>query len=176
VSRLYLSPLGALDRGLVPAVALGLEAVFPLEVELATLPLDPETVWDMERGQYHSTELINLLVKAGAFRDGDRILGMTEGDLFVPILTFVFGEAQVGGKGAVFSLARLRPSFYGLPEDKELLRSRAVKEAVHEVGHTLGLLHCQSYDCAMRASTNAGEVDLKPAALCPDCRRRLPQF
>ena len=173
MSRLYLSPLGALDRGWGPAVAEGLEAVFPLQVELATLAVDPEAVWDAERGQYYSTPLIELIVQAGILHDGDRILGMTEGDLFVPILTFVFGEAQVGGQGAVFSVARLRPSFYGLPEDQNLLRARAVKEAVHEVGHTLGLLHCQSYDCAMRACTNAGEVDLKPAALCPACRGQV---
>ena len=174
MSRLYLSPLGALDRGLVPAVAEGLEAVLPLTVELATLPVDPEKVWDEDRGQYHSTSLLDLLVGAGDLTDGERILGMTEGDLYIPILTFVFGEAQVNGAGAVFSVARLRQSFYGLPEDRNLLAERAVKEALHEVGHTFGLLHCRSPDCVMRASTNAGEVDLKPAALCADCRRLLP--
>jgi archaemetzincin len=173
LSRLYLSPLGVLDRGLVPAVAEGLEAAFPLTVELATLPVDPGAAWDEERGQYYSTPLIELLVEAVTPKCGERILGITEVDLFIPILTFVFGEAQVNGAGAVFSVARLRNTFYGLPEDPDLLADRAVKEALHEVGHTFGLLHCVSPYCAMRASTNAGEVDLKPAALCADCNRRV---
>jgi archaemetzincin len=173
MSRLLLSPLTALDRGLIPAVAEGLEAALPLTVELATLPVDQEDVWDEERGQYHSTFLLDLLVAAGGLGNGDRILGITEGDLFIPILTFVFGEAQVGGPGAIFSVARLRPTFYGLGDDPGLLIDRAVKEALHEVGHTFGLLHCRHPECAMRASTNAGEVDLKPASLCKDCRQLL---
>jgi len=171
--RLLLSPLSALDRGLVPAVAEGLEAALPLTVELATLPVALEKVFDEERGQYHSTPMLDLLVEIAGPRDGERIMGITEDDLFIPILTFVFGEAQVGGPGAVFSVARLRPTFYGLPDDPSLLIQRAVKEAIHEVGHTFGLLHCRNPECAMRASTNAGEVDLKPASLCSECARRV---
>ena len=173
MSRLLITPLSALDRGLVPAVAVGLEAALPVTVELATLPIDPETVRDAERGQYHATRLLDLLVAAGDLPNGDRILGVTEVDLYIPILTFVFGEAQVGGPGAVMSVARLRPTFYGMPENRPLLIERAVKEALHEVGHTFGLLHCRNLDCAMRSSTNAGEVDLKPAALCRECRERV---
>ena len=44
-----------------------------------------------------------------------RLLGVTERDLFVPVLSFVYGQAQLGGRVAVVSLARLRPEFHGLP-------------------------------------------------------------
>ena len=72
----------------------------------------------------------------------NRLLGITDVDLFIPMLSFVLGQAQLGGPTAVVSVARLRQEFYGLPPDLPLLRARAVKEAVHEIGHTFGLTHC----------------------------------
>jgi archaemetzincin len=171
LNRLLLVPLADVDRKLVRDVARGLRQALRVEVERVFIDVDPERVLDPDRAQYHSTPLIDQLVALGAPAPEERILGMTEGDLFVPILTFVFGEAQVGGPGAVFSVKRLRPTFYGMPENRKLLVSRAVKEALHEVGHTLGLLHCRSAECVMRASTNAREVDLKPARFCRECAR-----
>ena len=97
------------------------------------------------------------------------MIGVTAADLFVPVLTYVFGEAQLGGRAAVVSTHRLRPEAYGLPADDDLLTARAEKEALHELGHTYGLLHCPAPDCVMRASTYAEEIDLKPAALCERC-------
>jgi archaemetzincin len=94
-------------------------------------------------------------------------------DLYIPILTFVFGEAQVGGPCAVVSLHRLRQEFYGLPEDREILRYRLVKEAVHEIGHTLDLTHCDDYRCAMAPSHAVEWIDLKDSALCASCQSRV---
>jgi archaemetzincin len=97
------------------------------------------------------------------------MLGVTEHDLFVPVLTYVFGEGQVEGHSAVVSTCRLRESFYGLPDRSGLLRERLLKEAVHEIGHTYGLRHCRDWRCVM-ASTHAVErLDLKGAAFCPAC-------
>jgi archaemetzincin len=121
---------------------------------------------------------VTLLVRSPAVAvspegagEGARILGVTEMDLFVPVLTFVFGEAQLDGRCAVISLQRLREEFYGLPANPALLRERAVKEAVHELGHTFGLRHCPDWRCVM-ASTHAVErLDLKSAEFCEGCRR-----
>jgi archaemetzincin len=105
--------------------------------------------------------------------DSWRILGVTAVDLYIPILTFVFGEAQMGGPCAVVSSYRLRQEFYGLPADKDLLRDRLLKEAVHEIGHTLNLTHCDDYRCAMAPSHAVEWIDLKDSGLCSACEGRI---
>jgi archaemetzincin len=101
--------------------------------------------------------------------DAARIIGITEGDLAIPTLTFVFGQAQLDGPVAVVSLARLRQEFYGLPADDALLRERVVKEVLHEVGHTFGLTHCQEARCVMSLATDIRMVDNKEERYCASC-------
>jgi len=102
-----------------------------------------------------------------------RVLGVTAADLYIPILTFVFGEAQLRGQCALVSLHRLRQEFYGLPADPGLLRERLLKEAVHELGHTLELTHCDDYGCVMAASHSVEWIDLKGAVPCSVCQRKV---
>jgi archaemetzincin len=103
--------------------------------------------------------------------DGGTVLGVTDRDLFIPILTYVFGEAQLSGRAAVVSLARLVDdvALRGRP----LLLERAAKEAIHEVGHAFGLVHCLWEGCVMGRSPAVREVDEKTAELCDDCRAVL---
>lgn len=124
--------------------------------------------------QYSSAGLLVALA-AGAAADAVT-LGVTEKDLCLPMLSFVFGHAQLGGRVAVVSLARLRQEFYGLPPDAVLLQERAAKEAVHEVGHAYGLVHCPDPECAMSLSTGIEQVDAKQAALCRTCRALLREL
>ena len=93
--------------------------------------------------------------------DAYKLLAVTERDLFIPVLTFVFGQAQLGGRVGVVSLARLRQEFYGLPPDRDVLLDARVKEALHETGHLFGLVHCADRDCAMSLSTGIRQIDLK---------------
>ena len=95
-------------------------------------------------------------------------------DLYIPVLTFVFGEAQLADGGAVVSAHRLRQEFYGLPTDPELLHQRLLKEALHELGHTYGLRHCPDYTCVMSASNGVERIDLKRPDFCPACAQLLP--
>jgi archaemetzincin len=106
-------------------------------------------------------------------RDSWRVLGVAGVDLYIPILTFVFGEAQMGGPCAIISSHRLRQEFYGLPEDSSLFHSRLIKEAVHEIGHTLDLAHCDDYSCAMAASHAVEWIDLKQNIFCRSCASRV---
>ena len=100
-----------------------------------------------------------------------RVLGVTACDLYVPVLTFVFGEAQLDGNCAVVSTARLHEEFYGLPAREDLLRERLVKEAAHELGHTFGLRHCADWRCVMASSHAVERLDVKGAEFCAACRK-----
>ena len=101
------------------------------------------------------------------------LIGVTSVDLFTPVLTHVFGEGQLDGRVAVVSSHRLRPEAYGLPVNETLVFTRLEIEAVHELGHTFGLLHCFEPDCVMHASTYVEEIDLKSSEFCTECLRTL---
>jgi archaemetzincin len=100
-------------------------------------------------------------------------IGVVDVDLFIPVLTFVFGEAQLGGPAAVVSTHRLTNTFYGLPRDDDLMLRRLEKEIIHELGHTFGLYHCHQFECVMRSSTYVEEIDMKRAHPCPACAGAL---
>ena len=100
---------------------------------------------------------------------------MTERDLYIPILTFVFGEAQMGGPAAVVSYHRLMQEFYGLPANLDLLANRLLIESVHELGHTLHLMHCREYRCAMAASHAVEWIDIKDSGFCDECLAKAVQ-
>ncbi len=143
--------------------------------DLPAQPIDLPPIdfaFDPARGQYASTTVLEMLA-AICPDDALKLLAVTNRDLFIPALTFVFGQAQLGGRVAVVSLARLKQEFYGLPPDREALRERAVKEALHEAGHLFGLLHCADRGCAMSLSTGVRHIDGKHAKFCGPCVGRL---
>lgn len=146
--------------------------VFHHPVEIAPRLSDVDFAFDPSRDQYASRPILAALLRERS--DGvEKILGVTGLDLFVPVLTFVFGEAQLGGHAAVVSCCRLANDFYGMPPDTEILQERLEKEAIHELGHTFGLLHCPDGLCVMRSSTYVEELDLKDVGFCMDCGSRL---
>jgi archaemetzincin len=154
-------------QGLLPRLALCLTEVFGLAVEVRRPWFDPELAFDPARGQYNSTLLLAQL-QAGP-PEAARIVGVTSVDLFIPVLSYVFGEAQVPGRAAVVSLHRLDPQSYGLPADPARLTQRLEKETLHELGHTFGLIHCRHPGCVMRSSTYVEEIDLKESRFCEAC-------
>lgn len=131
-----------------------------------------EFAYDAGRRQYGSFAVLELLVRICP-ADALKLLAVTECDLFIPVLTFVFGHAQLGGRVGLISFARLRQEFYGLAPNREVFLERAYKEALHETGHTFGLVHCADRNCAMSLATNVRQIDLKHAAFCGACAARL---
>lgn len=145
---------------------------FDCEIEVTPLWFDVEQSFDASRNQYNSTTLLKLLLSRGA-PSHVKILGVTSVDLFIPVLSYVFGEAQLGGAASLVSSHRLDNTVYGLPYSEELLIDRLEKEATHELGHTFGLVHCRDLDCVMHVSTYVEDIDLKSADFCLTCREAL---
>jgi len=165
---LYVGGLGPeTDREALARIRGTAAAMFRAPVKEIELP-EVEFAYDPGRGQYRSIAVLEMLAKSCP-ADARKLVAVTERDLFVPVLTFVFGQAQLDGQVAVVSLARLRQEFYGLPENREIFLERVVKEALHEAGHTFGLVHCADAGCAMSLATNVRHIDRKRAGFCPSC-------
>lgn len=161
--------IGPLEPDLPNPAMAALGEQFESDVVMLDAIAVPEGIYDPKRNQHNSELLLRYLL---AHRpDGvDKLLGMTNIDLFIPMLSFVFGQAQLNGGMAVVSTARLRQEFYHLPPLPTLTMQRLAKEAVHEIGHAFGLTHCVNRGCAMSLSTSLQNLDRKDAALCADCR------
>jgi archaemetzincin len=146
--------------------------IYSRPIKLLADGVDLQQAYSPERNQYHATLILASLLR-NLPDPSSKIVGITSVDLFVPVLTFVFGQAQLDGPGALLSTFRLRNEFYGLPPDENLLLDRTIKEAVHELGHSFGLVHCTEPDCVMSSSTYVEEVDLKADWYCPSCEEAM---
>jgi archaemetzincin len=141
---------------------------FQVMVQTRAPWFDPGVSFDHSRRQYNANVLLRELL-TDPDGEGTKILGVTGCDLFAPALTYVFGEAQLNGRAGIVSIERLRSEAYGLYPNDRLLRRRLQKEAIHELGHTYGLVHCRDASCVMHASTWAEQIDFKSARFCIRC-------
>ncbi|MGC2109542.1 MAG: hypothetical protein WA655_08495 [Candidatus Korobacteraceae bacterium] len=174
MKHLQLLPVGSPDPRLLEWLRQALYEKFRVPAEILSPALDASFALHAERQQYHSSEILGAMQR---YINGNtwRLLGVTQFDLYIPILTFVFGEAQLGGKAALVSHHRLQQEFYGLPQDMDVLANRLLVESVHELGHTLRLTHCHDYRCAMAPSHAVEWIDIKDSGFCEDCLARALQ-
>jgi len=173
-TAIHIVPVGpGVSISLLDDLAAALARIFRVSCHVQDEPpVDADFAFDARRGQYHATSILRRIHELAADRDV-RLIGVTRHDLFVPILTFVFGEAELGGRCALVSIQRLEERFYGLPVRQELLRERLIKEAVHEIGHTYGLRHCEDWRCVMTSSHGVEKLDVKNPDFCRQCRRLI---
>jgi archaemetzincin len=172
MNLVHLLPVGTVEPSLLESLHHLLPRCLPVRCEIVAAPFEPATAYHAERQQFHSSEILQRMAELRSARAW-RLLAVADVDLYIPILKYVFGEAQLGGPCAIVSAYRLRQDFYGLEGDQDLLHTRLLKESVHELGHTLDLRHCQDYRCAMASSHAVEWIDLRESTLCESCRTQL---
>jgi archaemetzincin len=137
--------------------------------------LDLSDFFDPARRQYNADKILSTVDMLYG-NDSFRIIGLFNVDLFIPVLTYIFGQAYLNGRTSIASAYRLNNEAYGLKADDKLMLERFSKEIIHELGHTLGLIHCHFPTCVMRAGTYVEDIDQKGAAFCSDCRQTLAKM
>ena len=102
-----------------------------------------------------------------------KIIVICNMDAYSGELNFVFGEAHLGGRVAAIYLPRLRSEFYNLEPNELIFYDRISKEAIHELGHSFGLFHCNNKKCVMYFSNSLYDTDFKNRTFCRNCKNKL---
>ena len=167
---IILVSIGEVDEASIKTLNQPLAEIFGQGTQIGDSIALPLESWNARRGQHLASLLLAKLPSPPSL--GDRVLGVVDVDIFAPGLNFVFGEADIARKRALISLWRLSQEFYGLPQNENLFRERALKEAVHELGHTYGLEHCLDSNCVMHFSNSLHDTDMKGWDFCPNCQEK----
>ncbi len=171
---ILLVPIGEVEADLAAWLAEELGSALGCPVTVGEAVPIPKGGYDPHRRQYRGEAMLAALRAVST--PAGRVLGLADVDCYAPGLNFIFGQAALRGREAFVALPRLRPSFYGLPDDLPLFRQRVLKEAVHELGHTWGLGHCPDPRCVMHFSNTLHDTDVKGASFCSRCRQNLPRW
>jgi len=166
---------GPVDVRLLERVRGQVEVAFGVPTSVRAVNGPPADTLDPQRKQRSSTKILRWILERtppGPLR----VVGITDADLFIPVLTFVFGEAQLGGRAAVVSTARLKATAGRRPVPPGLLTRRLLRECLHELGHSFGLTHCPDAACVMSRCHSVADLDNQRAGFCRDCRQRLRIF
>ncbi len=168
-----IAPLGPVDGVAVSVAAANLQAVLGLPADVLPPADDPAYALIPARRQYNALPILEDLQQG--VPEGTIRVGILNGDLCLPIFSYVLGEAQVGGSAAVISLFRLRKGEEGRSVSPERLYQRLAKVALHEAAHVLGLTHCREDGCLMRFSLGTEHIDALSMRFCAQCALRVVQ-
>ncbi len=163
---------GLFEKKLTGKVVLDVSREFTHPVELKDSSLDISRFYNPGRRQYDANKLLQA-ISEWAPSDEVKVMGIVRVDLYIPILTYIFGQAKLNGYTGLASLYRLRNEHYGLEADYDLLIDRFSKVIIHELGHTFGLIHCSNPVCVMRSCTYVEDLDQKEKQFCFRCRTEL---
>lgn len=183
VTTVGIQPFDGFDESLTDTVATSIREVYGFRVVmLPALPLPNNAYVNIKSPRYRADTLIRYLKKVKP-DSIDYILGLTSHDISTtkkgpdrktkkPESKYsdwgIFGLAFSPGRSCIVSTFRLNN------HNKALLITRLKKVSVHELGHNLGLRHCNSPNCVMRdAEETIKTVDKVNLTLCDDCKRKI---
>lgn len=172
---IFLVPLKFSNQQLLKKIVEELSKRFTNKIKVIKLEANIDDFFSIERQQFYSTQIIAEIMKQTEQIHG-KVIILTEVDIFVPALTFIFGEAQLNGKHSIVSVCRLHEEFYSGLSNFKLLIERSIKEILHELGHNYGLRHCLDWNCVMHASHGIEEVDIKGNSYCAKCAKMIDGF
>ncbi len=167
-NSIYLISNGNFETDFLEKIAGSVEQEFHLPVRISENHIDLSDFYDPMRRQYDGNMLLREIESLEP-ASGVKKIGLFRVDLFIPILTYIFGQAALNGSTGIASLYRLRNEQYGIKKDEALLLERFIKVVIHELGHTFGLIHCHNPVCVMRSSTYVEDIDQKGHKLCQKC-------
>jgi archaemetzincin len=167
---IVISPIGDLgfDESFLARVGAEIQTAFGFPCRVLPLLEEEDLVVDPSRKQVHSTPVLKKLA-ALLPKQAIKVLAITKVDLFIPVLTHVYGEAQLGGKACIISTYRLQEGIC-VGAGLKTYQGRIIKEAVHELGHTFNLRHCPDRTCIMHYCRTIQDVDRKLNRLCRYCK------
>jgi archaemetzincin len=170
--RILLISHGQFERNLLERIASDVKTEFEMPVEISVNYSDLSQFYDPTRRQYDGNRILKLM-NSESILEAVKTIGLFQVDLFIPILSFIFGQAIFRGNVGIVSLYRLKNEQYGLPRNEDVLFDRFRKVIIHELGHTFGLIHCHVPTCVMRSGTYVEDIDQKNHHLCLKCRSEL---
>ena len=164
------------DKFFLEKVAEKIKREFSYQVKIIEGHMDLSEFYDPSRRQYNANELLKEIDSLYG-SETTKTIGLFNVDIFIPIFTYIFGQAFLNGQTGIVSIYRLSNERYGIEPDNKLLLERFTKEIVHELGHTFGLIHCHIPDCVMRSGTYVEDIDQKSSNICRKCRKEMkPKF
>ncbi|MFH1296260.1 MAG: archaemetzincin family Zn-dependent metalloprotease [Bacteroidota bacterium] len=172
LQHITLISFGYFEKDFLKMIAENVSREFLLPVKIKEGHLDLSDFHDFARRQYNGNNLLKE-VDTKFSSDSLKTIGLFSVDLFIPILTYIFGQAYLEGRTGIASWYRFSNERYGMKKDEEMMRDRFKKEVIHELGHTFGLIHCHVPTCVMRSSTYVEDIDQKSSSLCHQCREKL---
>ena len=165
---------GYFGKHFLEKIAEAIKQELKCQVNIKESRLDLSEFFDPGRRQYNGNKLLKA-VDDISIPGSVKTVGLFSVDLFIPILTYIFGQAVLNGQVGIASLYRLSNERYGIEADDKLLLERFTKEVIHELGHTFGLIHCLTPTCVMRSSTYVEDIDQKSQSLCIRCNNAIGQ-
>ncbi len=163
---------GQFEDSFIETIAEDVAREFNVEVTAEECHADLNDFYAPTRKQYDANKLIKFLEQQSDVK-ALKTMCLCQVDLFIPILTYIFGQAVYKGKTGIASIYRLKNEPYGIKSDDDLVLDRFRKVVIHELGHTFGLIHCQVPSCVMRSSTYVEDLDQKKIHLCNHCCNRI---